>query len=380
MFFFIARMLGVEHRRIKIETSLTSRLRKMLLFLLLLIALHVIAMLVFEQAALHKRGDESSLEVFVNSVWLTLTTVLTIGYGDISAATIPGKVATMLLLYTGAVFMVANVASAAVEMRLEKLTRMRDGTWRWKLRDHILILNSPAKESERYFVSLIELLRREREFTNIPVMILTERFTNGLPDGLRDLGAVFYHGSPHDLKALQSAGADKAKYIVLLAEEETHPRSDSLNFDVLLELHETYTNARIISEVVEDSSRERFRRFGAHRIVRPVRSYPEFIVRALACPGSETVVEDILSSEGSVTQRFNVRIDNRRWADIGATMLLKGYGTVLGYVDEQRKVVSNPAPLHPVSGRGLFVLVRTDNPPSRSQVQAAIDGLGVEAR
>ena len=166
MFFFIARMLGVEQRRIKIETSLSSRLRKMLLFLLLLIALHVVAMLIFEQKVLHHRGDESHIEVFVNAIWVTMTTVLTIGYGDISAATIPGKLATMLLLYTGAVFMVANVASAAVELRLEKITRMREGTWRWKLRDHILILNSPTSEPERYFEALIAELRRDRESAN----------------------------------------------------------------------------------------------------------------------------------------------------------------------------------------------------------------------
>ncbi len=375
MFYLVARLLGVEQRRIRIETSLSRRLRRLLLVLFLLVAAHVVAMLLFEQGALHKTGAEGGAEVLLNAVWLTLTTVLTIGYGDISAATVPGKIATMLLLYSGAVFMVANVASAAVELRLEKLTRMRDGTWRWKLRDHVLILNSPTSEPVRYFGKLVRQLRREPGFANTPIMVLTERFEHGLPDDLRDLGVTFFHGSPHDLGALQAAGADKAKHIVLLAEDENHPRSDSLNFDVLLEVHETYTNARIVSEVVEDSSRERFRRFGAHRIVRPARSYPEFIVRAIACPGAEQVVEHILDGAGSSTERFNVRIDGLRWSEIGAALLGRGIGTPLGYIDDQRAVVSNPPPLSRIRGRGLFVLVRTDDRPTRSAVQDVLDAL-----
>ena len=56
-------------------------------------------------------------------------------------------------------------------------------------------------------------------------------------------------------------------------------------------------------------------------------------------------------------------------------MLTKGYGIALGYIDEQRHVVSNPAPFTSVNGRGLFILVQTDDVPSRAEIQAAVDSV-----
>lgn len=333
--------------------------------MVVLLGLHTIAMLVFEHAQL-KYG-------VISAIWLTLTTVLTVGYGDISAQTLPGQISTMLLLYTAAVFIVANTASLAVELRMERINRKRAGTWRWNLRDHVLIINSPMQAAERFFVALLTELRADHALHDMPVMILTDRFDDGLPDSVHDLGAVYYKGSPHNADALAAAGADQARYIVMLSDDENHPRSDSLNFDILLELHEMYTGAQIIAEVIEEGSRERFRRFGAHRLIRPVRSYPELIVRAMSCPGAEVVLEDLMRSNGNLTRRFNVRIREQRWSSVVHRVLAAGYGTPIGYIDESRRVVPNPEPDAVVSGRGLLVLSASRRPPTRLQVQDAVD-------
>lgn len=367
MLAFLGRLLGLRQRGVRIEASVARRLRRSALVLGGLLVAHVVAMMVFERGQF-EHG-------VLDAVWLTLTTVLTIGYGDVSAATIPGKLATMLLLYTAAVFIAANIASLAVELRMDRLNRMRIGTWRWNLRDHILIVNAPESGAERYFIRLLTELRADRDYRDIPVLILTDRFSEGLPESVHDLGAVYYNGSPHDAEALIAAGVAKARYVVLLASDENHPRSDSLNFDVLLEMHELYTSAKIIAEVVDSAGRERFRRFGAHRLIRPVRAYPEFVVRAITCPGSEVVLEDLLAAAGSVTRRYNVRINGPTWADVATALLRAGYGTPLAYVNESRRVVSNPAAEERVRGRGLIVLTQPSREPTRSDIQDVIESL-----
>lgn len=365
MFVFFWRLLGLRQQRVRLDTSIATRLRRSALVLALLLLGHTVAITILEPQIL-EHGMFSAL-------WLTLTTVITVGYGDVSAATVPGQIATIVFIYTAAVFIVANVASLAVELRLDRINRMRAGTWRWNLRDHMLIVNSPATGAERYFVGLLKELRLDPQFSDIPVMILTDRFSDGLPESVHDLGAVYYQGSPHDSEALKAAGVESARFILLLADDPHHPRSDSLNFDILLEIHELYTGAKIIAEVVDKASRERFRRFGAHRLIRPARVYPELMVRAVTCPGSEILFEDMLHADGSPAHRYNVRIRDQRWADVVSALLQAGFGTALAYVNESRRVVSNPPPHEVVNGRGIIMLSQTA--PSRVAVQDVIESL-----
>lgn len=52
-----------------------------------------------------------------DALWLTLTTLSTTGYGDISATTLAGKTATALLLYLGGIFILAKAAGDYFEYR-----------------------------------------------------------------------------------------------------------------------------------------------------------------------------------------------------------------------------------------------------------------------
>ncbi|TSE00060.1 two pore domain potassium channel family protein [Skermania sp. ID1734] len=366
MLAFLAHLFRIRQQPVRIRFSPAQRLRRSAAVLFALLAAHVTAMMIFEHSQF-KHG-------LFDAIWLTLTTVVTVGYGDIAPHTVGGRLATMVLLYAAAVFMAANIASLAVELRMDRIARMRDGKWKWNLKDHLLIIHSPEHGAERYFVTFLRELRADPDFHDIPVMILTDRFTKGLPESVHDLGAVYYNGSPHNHEALRAAGAETAAYVVLLAEDECHSRSDSINFNILLELHELYSGAKIIAEVVEDTDRERFFRFGAHRIIRPSRAYPEFAVRAITCPGSEVVVESMLQSGSGSTRRYNVRLQQQLWSDVAAALLTAGYGTALGYVNESRRVISNPAPNEYVTGRGLLLLT-PKKAPSRSQVQNLISGV-----
>jgi len=268
--------------------------------------------------------------------------------------------------------LMARLAGLVVELRLDKRTQILNGTWRWRMQDHILIINSPAQGAERYFVRLLGQLRADPDFARVPVQILTERFADGLPAAIRELGAVHYSGSAHDSEVLKAVGVTEARHIILLAPDETDPRSDSLNFDVLLELHEIYTGAKITVEVVDDGGRARFRRFGAHTVLRPARAYPEMVVRAITAPGAERVIEDLMTPSGSVTRRYNLRIENSRWSDVVRVLMERGLGTALAYVSESREVVPNPAPDEVVSGRGIILLAQAASIPDRDRVRDAL--------
>jgi len=74
---------------------------RFLLIGLAVAGLHVAAMISLE--------DLSPRE----AVWLTMTTLVTVGYGDYAAKTPLGQTATVLLLYLAGVFLAAQAASAS---------------------------------------------------------------------------------------------------------------------------------------------------------------------------------------------------------------------------------------------------------------------------
>ncbi len=343
--------------------SLRKQIRGVGFSLLLLVLLHVTAMSFLEGLSLP------------DAAWLTLTTITTVGYGDISPETQSGRLLTVLLLYFLGIFMLARLASLNFEARLLRHNKMITGHWRWQMRDHILIINTPRIGAELVLERLLLEIRGDPQYETTPVQILTSHFPDGLPSDVRDLGATHFTGSPHDIENLKAVNITQAQHVLLLAEDENDIRSDSLNFDILHRMRELYTGARILVEAVDDSSRARFKRYGAHTIIRPVRAYPEMTVRAMDAPGVETVLEDLLTHRGSLTRRYNLHMEGCTWFQVVAALMECGYGTALAYVDAERRVIPNPPPDEIIHGRGLILTVRRESMPTRAEVERVIHAL-----
>lgn len=59
---------------------------------------------IFELPYLLQTGDDTNFESFFNAMWFTVVTLTTIGYGDVSPGTIPGKIITIILAFWGTIF------------------------------------------------------------------------------------------------------------------------------------------------------------------------------------------------------------------------------------------------------------------------------------
>ena len=82
---------------------------------------------------------------------LTLTTVTTVGYGDLSAATPAGRAAPVVRRYVVGIFALAKIAGYFDYRAARRLRKLR-GEWDWNMHGHILITNMPARDGEQYFV------------------------------------------------------------------------------------------------------------------------------------------------------------------------------------------------------------------------------------
>ncbi len=330
-------------------------------FLLIILISHALLMTRFEGLSW---GD---------AIWLTLTTATTVGYGDISAVTTEGRWTTALLLYCGGIFVLANFAGEYLEARNERKSRKIKGQWNWNMKNHIVIINTPAHGGDRFFKMLIKQIRNDGHYADIPIQIMTRQYPGALPRELRDLGVIHYHGAPDVDESFQMVNITHAKHIIVLSKNEHESLSDALSYDIIARLADlNLDKKRVIVECVEDSNRARFHRLGFHTVIRPIRAYPEVLVRTLVAPGSEQLLEELFTHSGTHPRRYPVEIDNTSWSDIVVRIMQAGYGTALSYINQAGEAITNPDADAQVTTRALIIMVNAKTLPKNKDISRCL--------
>ena len=309
-----------------------------------------------------------------DALWLTITTATTVGYGDLSAKTPAGRLATVLCLYSLGIFLLAQIAADVFDYRAVQRERRRRGEFKWKhMKDHLLIVNVPAEDAETYLTRLVSQIRRTPALADVPVQVLTPRYSDGLPVGLVEAGVTHYHAVAESSESLEAVNAGSARCIIVIADDAYAARSDALTFDVLSRIRqlERRREGVIVAEVVEDANRRRILEAGATTVVRPVRAYPELVVRALVAPGVEQVLENLFTHDAARLARFDVGFAGLRWGDVVVSFVNGGAGTPLGYIDGGG-VHTNPPAGRVCSGSAVITLVADTTEVTRSLVQACL--------
>lgn len=341
-----------RNKRLKlvVHFNLINSIIKSSLLLTVLFVLHIFLMMHYEGLS---AGD---------ATWLTFTTATTVGYGDISAATTEGRLATILLLYLGGIFILARVVGDYFDFRMEVRDKKTKGLWSWKMNNHIVILNTPSFSGERYLQRLIKQFRSS-SYGDVTIYLLTRRFPNGLPDFItRFDNVVHYHGNASNPDDLAAVCIDKASEIIVLTKDENDESSDGRTFDILHRLNDLNINAQVLAECVEDSNRKRLQTAGANILIRPIRAYPEMIVRAFVAPGSERIIENMFNNNDDEYRRYDVELKGLSWSDIVTRLITHNAGIAVAYIDSKTsEMVYNPSADTVPDGQALITISKDIN-------------------
>lgn len=344
--------------------------RRALLWLLAMVALHVLAMAVFE--------DMSPGE----ALWLTAATLSTVGYGDLAAKTPEGRLATALLLMLGGVFVLAKLAGDWFEWLEEVRERKRRGTWRWGMEQHLVVAGTPEGDAARFHLGLVRELRRLAAWREVPVLLLTRAYDlrpEGLPQALCDLGVVHVSGAATEPDSLRAADAAMARAVVVLADRTDDPVFDSVAMDVATRARDLAaargTRPMLVVECVDDRNRPRLLAAGCDAAVRPLRAFPEMIARALAAPGAERLLEELFTAEGEELHRVALPAPWRgRWIDAAGRLLAEGLGTAIAYQQPDGRVVLNPPGPAVVEAVALYVILHDSREAMLARLPALLGG------
>ena len=240
------------------------------------------------------------------------------------------------------------------------------------MKDHVLIVNSPERDGVRYLRLLVEQIRKTPALEDQPIQLFSDSFQDGLPNELSQLGVVQHLGEPEGRESLAEVDVEDANFIIVMAVNTYSIRSDSLTLDILDKLSSFNIKGHVIAECVQDENRQRFLKQGANAVIRPMRAYPELMVRAMAAPGTEVILEDLFNHQGAHPKRFDLEIPAQPWGKLAARMLLAGLGTPIGYMNAKQVVVTNPDAGHQTDGTGIFLMVNQNTVPSLEEVQRCV--------
>ncbi|MGE4299711.1 MAG: TrkA family potassium uptake protein [Desulfovibrionaceae bacterium] len=277
------------------------------------------------------------------ALWWAMVTLTTVGYGDYTPVTVPGRLLGLLVMLSGIGLLstlTGNLASRLVERQAQK----RKGLLHVKLSGHVVILgwNSYASTLTRTLFNVLPGAR----------IVLV----NDLPQEARDELAFklaldndaakdrlhFVHGNPTQENVVTRANPAMAKMVYILSQQNLEPKdADQQSIYAALTLRSLAPKTLIYGEVILEENREHLLRAGVNEIL--IRG--ELTVLLLGMMGSNPSVWPFfqalvgLKGQGQLDYR-RLTPDERKgsWRDLFASARDRDGGLPLALCQESRSL------------------------------------------
>ncbi|KYC46376.1 MAG: Calcium-gated potassium channel MthK [Candidatus Methanofastidiosum methylothiophilum] len=270
---------------------------------------------------------------FIDSLYLTSSTITTVGYGDIHPKSSEGKIFSLFIMFGGIGIVLSTltyIVNFIVEGELKNIYggRKMEASLK-KMRNHYIIcgygnvgerIAKRLRESKRFDIIVIEKNKETCEkikLTNIP----------------------FIDGDATDEKVLLEAGIINAKGLV------TTILDDAENVYIVITARSLNSNLHIVARGSSDKVKEKLYRIGANRVIMPDDIGARIMAESLTRPYIVDFV-DSMTEEGDINTEFiSVKIGSCskvKDMTIKETKLGETYGAFIIYLKRNEKYLNSP--------------------------------------
>lgn len=304
----------------------------------------------------------------LDTLYYYLTSVSTIGYGDISPKTDLGKILFILFIPCYAVIKLAVIVNTLIEARKYTYELKKAGRLFMPYSNHIvLFFNAESVQSNR-FIWLQRFIEEHQkhhilEESQIVLVNISVNFNQQISDFVEktytfDGNIKLVNSDIYEKGIFDKLSLSKAKLIYVLSDDVDNLRSDSIVVDTVNRLIDSGYNGQLLVEMIDDNMGKMLKNTKkVQSVLRPNRSHPEMLVRCAVAPGSEYMFEELASVGGDAVERFNVRKDKVTWADLVYQVSKHDLGTVTGYFNQHGELDNNPNGSSVVDVYGLLIVV-----------------------
>ena len=269
---------------------------------------------------------------FLDSVYMTVITLTTVGYREIHELSTTGQIFTMLLVMAGvgnAFYCFTVIARSVIQGELGRYRSLR------KMQKRISTMNNHTIVCG--FGRLARIVVSELVEAKQDVVVL-ELDPAVLPE-IESCGAPYVEGSAYEDEVLREAGIERAKTLLALLPE------DSDNVYVSLCARDLNPNLNILARS-EGAGESKLRRAGANQVLAPYQLSGARIVQQIIRPNVSDFLEVAAGTHGGKLVLEEVRVPENSPLN-GRTLeeseLRKKTGAIIAaFIDVKGQMLFNP--------------------------------------
>lgn len=244
-----------------------------------------------------ERDANENIKGLDDALWWSITTLSTVGYGDLYPVTGGGRIIAAATMALG-VGILGTFGGTIATMFLDFREQGRKGLRTLRAKDHLLVLgwNDKAKHA------IIEF-RADPRYLDTKVIVVADLEENPFDDPK----VRFVRGVPCASESLRKADAQNAGAAIILAEDPSDPHSDHQSALTVMALRRLNAKIRISAELVSAANKEHLDSAGCDAVIDSVSVSSGLLVRGVQDVGVPELITHLLSSDlGSEIYRVTV--------------------------------------------------------------------------
>ncbi len=283
----------------------------------------------------------------VDSLYMTITTLSTVGYGEIHPLSGAGRLFASLLIVGGlgtALYTLTRLGQTVLESELlGGIGRRRMRSQLRNLENHFIVCG---------FGRFAKPVAEELAHKNLPFCVI-EKDAASEPH-LSDLGYLFLIDDATTDEALQQAGIERAQCVLALLP------SDADNLYVTVAAKALNQKLRVIARAGDEGGERKLMRGGATVVVTPYRLTGQRILQAAT---SAAVLEfmDYVADRNYLEMNLGEAVVSARSQVVGTTIagarLHHDYGVIVVAVKRQETMLFNPMPEEELRAGDILVIM-----------------------
>jgi voltage-gated potassium channel len=242
-----------------------------------------------------ERGVKEGLSL-ADSIWWSMVTMTTVGYGDYFAVTPVGRFLIAYPCMLIGIGIIGFLVGAVAEVLLEQGARQRRGLMPIEERDHVIICNCPNVEK---VLSIIDELVIVPEYKD-RLFVLISDILEELPEAFARHHVRFVKGNPSREEVLLRANIEGCAGVFVLAHDPKDLSSDEKTFTTatMIEMirKDKNLNFKVVVELVNKENYRMMSRTNVDRIVTPDGITSCLLVQEFLYKGIHDIIHQIITN------------------------------------------------------------------------------------
>jgi voltage-gated potassium channel len=227
-----------------------------------------------------------------DSIWWSMVTMTTVGYGDFYPQTWIGRYLVAYPCFLLGIGLIGYLLGTIADAVMESISRKKKGLGKMRTKNHLVICHCP---------STAKILQIAAEFrasaTDAADVVVVSDRLDELPPAFQSNDIAFVKGSPSREDVLIRAAVPAAAGVIVLSEDSQDPDSDAQGFAVASTVRHLCgaSGPRLIVEVARRDNLPMMARIGADGLI-PIEGFCEsLLVQELMNPGLREVFDELVS-------------------------------------------------------------------------------------